>query len=136
MNINDAFPSRYLKAADLKDRPPVVVTIKSITMEEMPEGENRPVAWFEGKEKGVVLNKTNASMIAHSYSPETDNWIGKKILLRCEPVPFAGRIVDSIRVAVANAEQYAAEQAATEANLKQEGESAYPDEDFSDEIPF
>ena len=130
MNINEAFPSKYLKAADIKGHPPVPVQISHVTMEKMPEGEERPVLWFIGKEKGVVLNKTNANMIAHAYGPETAGWGNKTIYLRCEAVPFGGNIVDSIRVGINAvgampevggqttmgvdvAQQYADEQAAT-----------------------
>jgi hypothetical protein len=140
VNINDAFPSKYLKAGDIKGKPPVAVVISNVVMEEMPDGENKPVVYFQNKEKGVVLNKTNASMIAHSHSPDTDGWIGKTILLRCEAVPFGGRIVDSIRVSVNQAEAYAAEQAATAHTLDDGPQEDVPppesDDDFSDDIPF
>ena len=143
MNINDAFPTRFLKAENIKGGPPVTVTIEKVTLEEMPgDGDakqSRPVLWFVGKEKGVVLNKTNGQMIAHTYGDEMDLWVGKAITLRSEPVSFQGRIVDSIRVAVAQVaqpqfndapppspEQYASEQQATQANIDQ----------YDDPIPF
>lgn len=132
MNINDAFPSKYLKAADIKGRPPIAVTISHVALEEIGDDKTlKPVLYFQGKEKGVVLNKTNGSMIAHTHGPETDGWVGKQILLRCEGVSFRGQIVDSIRVSVAQAEQYAQEQQATAQTLEQQ-----PEPDFDDDIPF
>lgn len=96
MNINDAFPSNYLKAADLKGNEPVV-TISHITTEKMGE-DDKLVLYFKGKEKGVVLNKTNATNIASMYGPETDDWQGKKVKLVVAWVDFQGRSVEAIRV--------------------------------------
>ena len=143
MNINEVFPSKYLKSADIKGRPPLSVVIREVTLEEMAEGEHKPVLYFQGKQKGVVLNKTNSAMIAHTHSPETDNWIGKTILLRSEPVSFGGKIVDSIRVACAQgrAEVYHNEQA-VDHNTLMAGEAAgqdisgIRDDSFDDDISF
>ena len=141
MNINEAFPSKYLKAADIKGKPPVRVVIESIKLEQMEENKPdsiKPVIHFEGKKLGFACNKTNAAMITHSYGPETDNWIGKAIELRCEPVAFQGKIVDSIRVAVAQvsqAEVHHQEQAADNATMDQTPPD-YPDSDFDEDIPF
>ena len=97
MNINDAFPSNYLKASDLKGRS-VAVVIDSISMEEIGKGENKMICYFAGKDKGMVLNKTNANNIAVLYGPETDNWIGKEVILFEAMVDFQGRTVPALRV--------------------------------------
>ena len=55
---------------------------------------------FQGETKGLVLNKTNASMIAHDYGREIDDWVGKTIECYKDAVPYQGRIVDAIRVRV------------------------------------
>jgi hypothetical protein len=39
-------------------------------------------------------------MIAHFYGEETDHWRGKQVGLTVEPVAYAGKIVDAIRVKV------------------------------------
>jgi len=46
----------------------------------------------------VVLNKTNAKIIASLHGNETDDWPGKKIILYATEVDFRGEIVDAIRV--------------------------------------
>ena len=136
MNINDAFPSKYLKAADIKGSPPISVVIRQVVMEDIGADDKaeKPVIYFEGKDKGVVLNKTNGNMIAHTYGPETEGWLGKPILLRCEAVPFKGQVVDSIRVAVAQAAAY--EQAQRDSAQTSEPDDFGPTEDFDDSIPF
>ena len=102
MNINEAFPSNYLKASDLGTGQPVV-TIKHVEQE--PVGRDREmkaVLYFEGKEKGVVLNKTNAKKITDLVgSPDTDDWAGFKIRLFATTTEFGGETVECIRVKAA-----------------------------------
>jgi hypothetical protein len=96
MNINDQFPSKFLKAADL-DGKNILVTIKDCMVETIGE-DKRPVLYFAGKDKGVVLNKTNATNISEAYGPDTDEWTGKKVVLYTAYVDFQGRSVESIRI--------------------------------------
>lgn len=98
MRIGAAFPSTYLKAADLQGRQ-VTVTISHIKLEEVG-GEHKPVMYFAGKERGLVLNKTNAMMIADTYGDETDAWQGQPVTLFEARVDFQGRTVAAIRVSV------------------------------------
>jgi SpoIID/LytB domain protein len=96
MNINAAFPSTYLKAADLQGKR-VVVGIDRVSIEEVG-GEHKPVVYFIGKDRGLILNKTNGNIIAEMYGPETDDWHAQKITLYPARVEFQGKIVDAIRV--------------------------------------
>ncbi len=96
MNINDQFPSKFLKAADLNGSQ-IVVTIKDCIVESIGE-DKRPVLYFAGKEKGVVMNKTNATNVSEAYGPDTDEWTGKKVVLYTAYVDFQGRSVESIRI--------------------------------------
>ena len=96
MNINDIFPSKFLKAADLKGREPTVV-IERLEMEQLGE-QRKLVIYFQGKEKGLVCNRTNADRIAYMYSPDTDGWIGKEITLYADMVTFQGRTMEALRV--------------------------------------
>jgi hypothetical protein len=66
-NINDYFPSRYLKAHDLKGKTPTV-TIARVTFDQVRGGrtgsvETKAILHFAGKDKGLLLNKTNARAI-------------------------------------------------------------------------
>lgn len=96
MNVNDVFPSNYLKASDLQGRT-IKVKIDSVNVEEMGK-DRKPVLRFVGKQKGLVLNKSNAQIIASVYSPETNGWIGRDIELRPGKVAFNGQMVDCIQV--------------------------------------
>ena len=98
MNINDSFPSNWLKAGDLKGRS-VDVTISHVSEEDVGDGM-KPVLYMSGKDKGIVLNKTNASMIASSYGDMTEGWEGKPLTVFPDKTSFQGKIVDCIRVRV------------------------------------
>lgn len=98
MRISSAFPSTYLKAADLQGRR-VKVTMQHVAMEDIG-GELKPILYFLGKEKGLVLNKTNANTIVHAYGDSTEDWNGAQIELYEAMVEFQGRQVQAIRIHV------------------------------------
>ena len=99
MKIGSAFPSDYLKAADLQDRP-ANVTIKGVKIEEVGrDKDQKPVLYFQGKTKGMVLNKTNSRTIAKIVgSEETDDWSGVEVVIYPTETEFAGEMVDCIRI--------------------------------------
>ena len=99
MNINAAFPSNYLKASDLGESQPVV-TIDRVDVEPVGrDKEMKPVVYFTGKQKGIVLNKPNSKKIAEiAGSHETDDWVGVQIKLYATEVEFSGEQVEAIRI--------------------------------------
>ena len=99
MRISNAFPSDYLKAADLQGRA-VTVTMSHVDMREIG-GEPKPILYFKGKEKGMVLNKTNAGKIAEMFGDDTDDWEGGEVILYEAMVDFQGKTVAAIRVRLA-----------------------------------
>lgn len=96
-SVNEAFPSKYLSAADLQGRP-VDVVIDSATQEQMKDGEHKLCIYFRGKKKGMILNKTNARRIADMYGDHTDGWIGQPITLVVAEVEYQGDTVQALRV--------------------------------------
>lgn len=97
MRIDEQFPSTYLKAADLQGRTARVV-IDRVDIEEISGGERKPVLYFQDKDKGLVLNKTNSNNISGAYGYETEDWHGKSLELFEMMVDFQGRSVPAIRV--------------------------------------
>lgn len=64
MKASDVFQSKYLRCEDLKGRD-VSLTIDRVEMAQMPNGgQRKPALFFRGKEKGLILNKTNFNTIA------------------------------------------------------------------------
>lgn len=128
MRVSQAFPSNYIKAADLQDRS-VRVTISGYKMEAIGE-DQKPVLYFKGKEKGLVMNKTNANNIAAEYGDDMDMWQGKEIVLFSAWVDFQGKSVEAIRVRKPQPKDQ--ENGAAPAQQKQPA----PAGDMNDEIPF
>jgi uncharacterized protein (DUF697 family) len=58
----------------------------------------KPVVYFEGKEKGLALNATNAKIISALYGNYTEKWIGKQITLYPTTTTMGGDTVECIRV--------------------------------------
>lgn len=96
-DIMAAFPSTYLKAADLgKSRP--TVTIDRVSLEEVGD-DHKPVVYFAGKDKGLVLNKTNAGAIVDiAGTSDYSKWGGVAIRLFATKTEYAGKRVDCIRI--------------------------------------
>lgn len=103
MNINNAFPSKYLKSGDITDED-MVLTISHVEIENVGQGgdtELKPIVYFTETDKGLVLNKTNAATIAKVVgTPETDGWPGKKIALFATEVDFQGKQTLALRVRI------------------------------------
>lgn len=104
MDIGTAFPSAYLKAGDIPVDRPVTVRIDHVTTEEVgKERDRRPVLYFTGKEKGMVLNKTNANTVAKAYGNETDDWQGKPVQIVSTETEFGGEMVACLRLRIPRA---------------------------------
>lgn len=102
-DIMNAFPSKYLKEADLMGSSKIF-TMTSISIEKVGD-DTKPVVYFQEEQRGLVLNKTNANSISDVHGRETDNWPGKKIELFPHTTEFQGRMAPCIRVRAPQAEK-------------------------------
>ncbi len=105
MDIRAAFPSNYVKAADLGGKPWTMV-IRTCVLEDLGQGsekERKPILYFNGAQKGLVLNKTNANVVAAAYGDDTAAWQGRPVEVFPTPVEFKGQMVDGIRLRVPQA---------------------------------
>jgi hypothetical protein len=98
MKISSAFPSKYLKAADLQSRT-IKLAIDRVQVEDLGD-EEKPILYFKGKSKGLVLNKTNSDVLAATLGDETEEWAGKEIELYPDKTHFQGKLVDCLRLRV------------------------------------
>ena len=134
MRISEEFSGTWLKAIDLHGHR-VTVTISHVKREEVGQGEDRefkPVVYFQNKDKGLVLNKTNGLAIADLYGDDTDNWDGKPIVLYSTKVQFGSKMVDAIRVDAATKSAPAQPSAQPE----QRPHQGVPADEIDQEIPF
>jgi hypothetical protein len=100
MNVNDLFPSRFLKAHDLGGKA-FTLTIKSVSLEDVGHADNREsklTIGFEKATKLMLLNRTNAMIIASMYGPETDSWKGKAVTVYSARVKAFGAWHDALRI--------------------------------------
>jgi hypothetical protein len=102
MKLGDAFPSKWLAAADIPDDG-LNVTIDSYDVQDVGQGdrkESKPVLYFRERDvKALVLNKTNAKVIERiTGSDDLDDWKGHKITLVAREVEFQGDTVWAVRV--------------------------------------
>ena len=88
MRSSDAFKSAYLKSEDLKGRK-IVVTVDKVMMETIGQGaraQEKPVMYFVGKDRAMVLNATNWHRLKEWLgSDESDDWTGRQCVLGTEP---------------------------------------------------
>lgn len=97
MRLSEVYGGNYLKAEDLKGGTPFV-TISAVEPKKFDDG-TKLILTFEGKDKQLVCNSTNASIIEEvTGCNDTDDWIGKRIQLCVRKVEFSGRLVPAIRV--------------------------------------
>lgn len=91
---------KWLKSSDVEK--PAIVTISGATEEELQnlEGkkDNRIALSFEEDLPGLILNQTNKFFLIDAYGDETDDWIGKKIVIYVANIPYQGKMVSGLRV--------------------------------------
>ena len=95
MLMSEAFPSAYIKAADIASAPnkEVEVEIESCAHENVGQGaetELLPVLRFKDKKPGLVLNKTNNNLLIAGFGNESDGWIGRKCVLYATTCSYQG----------------------------------------------
>jgi hypothetical protein len=97
MKSSEAYPSNYLKSADVKAKPQIA-TISALEIEAVGQDKKqKPVLYFENGVKPMVVNKTNFEIIEEAFG-DSDNWSGHKIKIFCAKTTFGGNKVDGIRV--------------------------------------
>jgi hypothetical protein len=101
MKISEEFPSKYLKAADLGGKE-VRVIMQHVEKEKL--GDDMKLAlYFKGKDKAVILNKTNANTIADAYGDDSEDWFDQPLILFSVMVDFQGKVGPAIRCRVPTA---------------------------------
>ena len=78
-DFDDLYGPKYFGAADLHGqttRHPIG-KVDLVELREKDSSTKRKfVVYFEGVEKALVLNKTNATKLAAAYGKDRSNWIG------------------------------------------------------------
>jgi len=98
---DDVFPSKYLKASDLKGN--IVVVIESADEEPLKvldgKEQTKTVLYFKGAKKGLPLNLTNWDAVAAiTGEDDSDQWPGHRIEIYPTTTTMQGKPVDCIRI--------------------------------------
>lgn len=103
MHISKMTESKYLKQEDVGEEGKLV-TIESLKRTNVAREDDEPefkyTMLFRENLKPLVLNATNIKLCARACgSDDTDDWIGKKVVLYADPnVSYAGKLVGGIRI--------------------------------------
>jgi hypothetical protein len=100
MKISQMIESKYLKQADAEDD--VIVTITKVGQANIAKDDEPPeMKWmvrFAEFNKPMVLNRTNISLLGNFLGDDTDDWIGKQVILyNDESIQFAGKVTGGLR---------------------------------------
>lgn len=131
--MSSIFTSAYLKAGDLPVGRDIHVTIERVEVKDWGDGDVKPIVFFLGKQKGLVLNRTNAEVLQDVLGDESDDWQGASVTLFTTKVQFNGRTVDAIRLRCQSRKQRA--KAPVERAAPPPQSSTHNDQ-LEDEIPF
>lgn len=133
MKANEAFPSKFLAAADLEGEEKTV-KITHVDTDEIG-GKQKFICHFAGAKKGLVLNKTNFNTIVKvTGQDDTDDWTGCEVVLYPTMVDFQGDQVDAIRIK-APAKKAGAQRTARPSSADQ-GRSDTFASDFPGDVPL
>src|SRR3990167_5306924 len=100
--VGEMSESKYLKQSDVDDE--VSVTVQKVGKANVArEGDEPEYKWlirYAELPKPMVLNSTNIKRLAKACgSDDTDDWIGKQVVLYVDPdVEFAGNVVGGLRI--------------------------------------
>jgi hypothetical protein len=142
VDTSTLYPSKYVGSDDLRGNR-ITVTIGELKLEALKDRSGmqqmKPVLYFQNASKGLVVNKTNLKMLqAILGSKNSNDWIGRKVILYAEPVPVGNEIKMGIRVAAANGNSAA--QIATPPSVAAPEDdvpdSLEPEDVLDDKIPF
>ena len=94
MKINEMLNSRFLKQTDIDgDTTVTIQAVKkdNIARDDQPE-DIKPVCKFREYEKPMILNTTNTKRLFAFLGKESDDWIGKKVVLYRDEEETGSRI--------------------------------------------
>jgi hypothetical protein len=139
MKRDELFPSKYLKAADLKGKPVVVQIDRAapeVLKNDRGEEQSKLVIYFAKARKGLVVNMTNYDSIAAMHGGDTDDWRGGRIELYPTMAAMRGKTVDCIRVPVPSDALNLVPLPKPEPKPEPESPPKSLREELDDEIPF
>jgi hypothetical protein len=103
VDVRSMYDSEYVAAWDLQGKDQVVTIAKVVPGELSKAGTSKKdraaIVFFEGRAKGMVVNKTNRKLIGGIVgSFRAKSWVGARITIFPTTCQFGPNTVDCIRV--------------------------------------
>jgi hypothetical protein len=137
--LDEAFPSRFLKAADLggKSRIVEIIAAEQEDLKDMQgKQQKKTVVYFRGMKKSLPLNKTNfEALIRITGEADSNDWVSHSALIYPTTTEMAGKTVACIRFDEVPAKP-AKKTAPPKAAAAEEEDEDAGDADFDEEIPY
>jgi hypothetical protein len=139
--ISEVYAGQYISAAELdggKRRQAVIAAVEVAAVGQGDDAAKKVVLSLKNRAgiawpRRLVLNKTNANLLAAAFGDETRGWSGHGIEVWAERVMFQGKLVPGLKVI-----PLPSQEAAIAAPSRGGGIPDGPDiaADLDDEIPF
>lgn len=97
MKASDFETSNYLNAKSAGQYNGQTLTIYEVKSE-IVRDIKKMVIGFEGVEKALIVNKTNRIVLSDAFGDETNDWYGRKVILRLITVMYEGEKTMSINL--------------------------------------
>jgi hypothetical protein len=109
MKATDFLNSHFFKGEDMDSNLRIETSFVSLREREFVDGETKLVGYtdYEGG-KGVVFNQTRLKACISAWGPNTDNWIGKPLVIRRGETEYAGRKTACVEIEPVVADRIAA----------------------------
>ena len=99
MMFNELFPSKVQKADDYSLNEERTEVIRGVRVETMGN-ERKPVVHFNGAAP-LVLNVTNGSTLNAAFGNDTDDWVGRSVVIYRTTTEFQGKVTPCLRLRIA-----------------------------------
>ena len=96
MLFSDKYKGAFFKASDVQKKPMRLI-IEEI-VEALVSDEPKVVVHFKDADQALVLNKTNAGIMAEKWGDDMEGWHGQTVLLKADKTPCKGKLVPCVRV--------------------------------------
>ena len=98
VKASDFFGSDYMKAGHFTKPKLLEITKVAIELLQGDADKTRPVVYFGGEDRGLVLNATNCNTLAEYLGDDFEDWPGNKAVVFPTTCDFHGKQVDCLRV--------------------------------------
>jgi hypothetical protein len=106
-DFDDMYGSQHLAATDVKK--PTTTEIEQVAKDDFAKpGERkkeRAVLHFRGIKKPMIVNKTNALILAAAFGKDIDDWVGQRVVIRPERTTYGGKPTMGLRIYPADSEE-------------------------------